>query len=93
MLLTRSRSDTRDRKGSPHSIKIIFRSQLKFIKKTGSVNYIIGCSREKLPTVLEQAQQVGIMSDEHSYIIMSPDFQTIDIDPYKHGGSTIIGKL
>lgn len=38
-----------------------------------------------------QAQQVGIMSDDHSYIIMNPDFQTIDIDPFKHGGANITG--
>ncbi|KAH9630498.1 hypothetical protein HF086_000711 [Spodoptera exigua] len=68
-----------------------FRSQLKFIKKSGSVNYVLNCARETLPIVLEQAQQVGIMSDEHSYLIMNPDFQTIDIDPYKHGGSSITG--
>lgn len=40
---------------------------------------------------LAQAQQVGIMSDDHSYLIMNPDFQTIDIDPFKHGGSNITG--
>ncbi|CAK1555309.1 unnamed protein product [Leptosia nina] len=68
-----------------------FRSQLKVIKASGSVNYVIGCSRETLPILLQQAQQVGIMSDDHSYIIMNPDFQTLDIDPYKHGGSNITG--
>lgn len=68
-----------------------FRAQLKFIKLSGSVNYLINCGKETLPLVLQQAQQVGIMSDDHSYIIMNPDFQTIDIDPYKHGGSSITG--
>ncbi|XP_045498949.1 glutamate receptor ionotropic, kainate 2-like [Colias croceus] len=68
-----------------------FRSQLKTIKASGSVNYLVCCSRDNLPLFLEQAQQVGIMSDEHSYIIMDPDFHTIDIDPYKHGGSNITG--
>ncbi|KAI8421749.1 hypothetical protein MSG28_009715 [Choristoneura fumiferana] len=46
---------------------------------------------ETLPELLLQAQQVGIMSDEHSYIIMNPDFQTIDTDPFKHGGANITG--
>ncbi|XP_034829301.1 glutamate receptor ionotropic, kainate 2-like [Maniola hyperantus] len=68
-----------------------FRSQLKTIKTAGSVNYLISCSVDKLPLVLEQAQQVGLMSDDHSYIVMDPDFHTIDIDPYKHGGSNITG--
>lgn len=44
-----------------------------------------------LSLFLLQAQQVGIMSDEHSYIIMNPDFQTVDIEPFKHGGSNITG--
>lgn len=45
----------------------------------------------KLSQFLQQAQQIGIMSDDHSYIIMNPDLQTIDIEPYKHGGSNITG--
>ncbi|XP_049872847.1 glutamate receptor ionotropic, kainate 2-like isoform X2 [Pectinophora gossypiella] len=68
-----------------------FRTQIKQIKISGSVNYIVDCSIESLPLFLEQAQQVGIMSDEHSYIIMNPDFHIIDVDPYKHGGSNITG--
>ncbi|KAL0830572.1 hypothetical protein ABMA28_002724 [Loxostege sticticalis] len=68
-----------------------FRNELKTIKASGSLNYILDCSLKNLPLFLEQAQQVGIMSDDHSYIIMNPDFQTIDIDPYKHGGSNITG--
>lgn len=72
---------------------LCLRTQLKFIKKSGSVNYVLNCARNKLPLVLEQAQQVGIMSDDHSYLIMNPDFQTIDIDPYKHGGSSITGNI
>ncbi|XP_072932711.1 glutamate receptor ionotropic, kainate 3-like isoform X2 [Epargyreus clarus] len=31
------------------------------------------------------------MSNDHSYIIMDPDFQTVDIEAYKHGGSNITG--
>lgn len=70
---------------------VSFRSQLKTIKSSGSLNYLVNCGTDKLTQFLEQAQQVGIMSDDHSYIIMDPDFQTIDINPYKHGGSNITG--
>lgn len=55
------------------------------------MNYVVDCSLTSLPQYLEQAQQVGLMSDDHSYIIMNPDFQTVDIEPYKHGGSNITG--
>ncbi|CAH2982565.1 unnamed protein product [Chilo suppressalis] len=68
-----------------------YRHQLKDIKSSGSLNYLVDTSLERLPQFMQQAQQVGIMSDDHSYIIMNPDFQTIDIDPYKHGGSNITG--
>jgi glutamate receptor, ionotropic, invertebrate len=51
----------------------------------------VDCSLQKLPQLLEQAQQVGIMSNDHSYIVMNPDFQTINIDAFKHGGSNITG--
>ncbi|KAI8421750.1 hypothetical protein MSG28_009715 [Choristoneura fumiferana] len=68
-----------------------YRSYLQTVKKSGSVNYLINCRTETLPELLLQAQQVGIMSDEHSYIIMNPDFQTIDTDPFKHGGANITG--
>ncbi|XP_023937960.2 glutamate receptor ionotropic, kainate 2-like [Bicyclus anynana] len=68
-----------------------YRSQLKTVKASGSLNYVISCGIDKLPLILQQIQQVGLMSDDHSYIIMDPDFQTIDIEPYKHGGSNITG--
>ncbi|XP_063534435.1 glutamate receptor ionotropic, kainate 2-like isoform X1 [Cydia strobilella] len=68
-----------------------FRSHLQTIKKSGSLNYLVNCRRETLETFLQQAQQVGIMSNEHSYVIMNPDFQTIDLDPFKYGESNITG--
>ncbi|CAG5028258.1 unnamed protein product [Parnassius apollo] len=68
-----------------------YRNQLKTIKMSGSVNYLIISGKENLPQILLQAQQVGIMSDEHSYLIMNPDFHTLDLEPFKHGGSNIAG--
>nr|XP_032516938.1 glutamate receptor ionotropic, kainate 2 [Danaus plexippus plexippus] len=84
--------------GEEVSIKFIqlpgdadYRSQLKNIKVSGSLNYVVICQLKNLLNLLEQAQQVGIMSDEHSYLIMNPDFQTINISPFKHGGSNVTG--
>ncbi|KPJ19820.1 Glutamate receptor, ionotropic kainate 2 [Papilio machaon] len=68
-----------------------YRIQLKSIKMSGSVNYLVISGKENLAEILLQAQQVGIMSDKHSYIIMNPDFHTIDIELFKHGGSNITG--
>lgn len=58
---------------------------------SGSTNYLLITGRDNLPEILLQAQQVGIMSNEHSYVIMNPDFQTVDMELFKHGGSNITG--
>lgn len=45
-----------------------------------------------LEQVLSHAQQVGLMSDEHSYIFLSPDLFTLDLSPYRYGGVNITGR-
>ncbi|XP_013138195.1 PREDICTED: glutamate receptor ionotropic, kainate 2-like [Papilio polytes] len=68
-----------------------YRIQLKNIKMSGSVNYLVISGRDNLAEILLQAQQVGIMSDRHSYVITNPDFHIVDIELFKHGGSNITG--
>lgn len=68
-----------------------FRSVLRNVKLSGDKNIVIDCSIEILPEVLKQAQQVGLMSDEHHLIITCLDFHTLDLDPYRHGGTRITG--
>lgn len=60
---------------------------------SGSVNYLVISGRDNLAEILLQAQQVGIMSDRHSYVITNPDFHIIDIELFKHGGSNITGNI
>lgn len=38
-----------------------------------------------------QAQQVGLMSDQHQIIITSLDMHTIDLEPYQYSGTNITG--
>ena len=40
---------------------------------------------------MTQAQQVGLMSDPHKYIITNLDMNTLDLTPYQYGGSNITG--
>lgn len=68
-----------------------FRQVLRRVKLSGDRNIIIDCSIDILPEVLKQAQQVGLMSDEHHIIITSLDFHTLDLEPYKYGGTNITG--
>ncbi|XP_077295106.1 glutamate receptor ionotropic, kainate 2-like isoform X2 [Arctopsyche grandis] len=61
------------------------------VKKSGDTRFIIDCSTEILYDVLIQAQQVGLMSDDHSYLITNLDLHTIDLEPFKYGGSNFTG--
>nr|CAD7431086.1 unnamed protein product [Timema monikensis] len=67
------------------------RETLRIIKKSGEENFVLDCSIDHLYEILTQAQQVGLMSDEHSYIITSLDFHTLDLETFQHGGSNITG--
>lgn len=46
-----------------------YRETLKEVKYSGSNNIILDCPIEVLPEVLKQAQQVGLMVAEYSFII------------------------
>lgn len=48
-----------------------FRPLLKQIKNSAEAHIILDCSTEKIYEVLKQAQQIGMMSDYHSYLITS----------------------
>jgi hypothetical protein len=39
--------------------------------------------------VLKQAQQIGMMSDYHSYLITSLDLHSVDLEEFKYGGTNI----
>lgn len=68
-----------------------YRPQLRRVKLSGDKNIIISCSIDVLPEILKQAQQVGLLSDEHQIIITSLDLHTIDLEPFQHGGTNITG--
>lgn len=54
-----------------HVITICFRPLLKQIKNSAESHIVLDCSTEKIYNVLKQAQQIGMMSDYHSYLITS----------------------
>lgn len=61
------------------------------LKKIGETFFVIDCSIDILSDVLNQALQVGLMSDSHNYLIINLDLDTIDLFPYQHGGANITG--
>ncbi|GLV43975.1 Kainate-type ionotropic glutamate receptor subunit 1D [Carabus blaptoides fortunei] len=68
-----------------------FRPALNDAKKAGETNFIIECDNGSLADILIQAQQVGLMSDTHNYIILNPDLHTLDLTPFQYGGANITG--
>lgn len=68
-----------------------YRPQLRRVKHSDDKNIIISCSIDTLPEILKQAQQVGLLTEDHQFIITSLDMHTIDLEPFQHSGSNITG--
>ncbi|CAH2241762.1 jg16326 [Pararge aegeria aegeria] len=68
-----------------------YRDVLTEAKESGYVNFIVDCPSVYLEQILSQAQQVSLMSDEHSYIFVSPDLFTLDLSRYRYGGVNMTG--
>ncbi|XP_067000033.2 glutamate receptor ionotropic, kainate 2-like [Anabrus simplex] len=68
-----------------------FRPMLRKIKRSGETNFVLDCSFERLPEILKQALQVGLLIEENSFIITQLDMHNFDLEPYQHGGANITG--
>ncbi|XP_055684020.1 glutamate receptor ionotropic, kainate 2-like [Lutzomyia longipalpis] len=68
-----------------------YRSVLRRVKLGQDIHIVLDCSARILPDVLKQAQQVGLMTDYHQFIITNPDLHTIDLEPYQYSGTNITG--
>ncbi|XP_050461364.1 glutamate receptor ionotropic, kainate 2 isoform X3 [Cataglyphis hispanica] len=66
-----------------------YRPLLKQIKNSAESHIVLDCSTERIYDVLKQAQQIGMMSDYHSYLITSLDLHTVDLEEFRHGGTNI----
>ncbi|XP_037036366.1 glutamate receptor ionotropic, kainate 2-like [Bradysia coprophila] len=71
--------------------KTNYRAVLRRVKLSGDTNILLDCSIEALPEVLKQAQQVGLMTENHQFIITTMDMHTIDLEPYQYSGTNITG--
>ncbi|GLV43976.1 Kainate-type ionotropic glutamate receptor subunit 1D [Carabus blaptoides fortunei] len=66
-----------------------YRPLLKQIKNSAESHIVLDCSTERIYDVLKQAQQIGMMSDYHSYLITSLDMHGVDLEEFKYGGTNI----
>nr|XP_018900134.1 PREDICTED: glutamate receptor ionotropic, kainate 3-like [Bemisia tabaci] len=67
------------------------RPVLRHVKDSGETNIVLDCSDEKLHEVLKQAQQVGLMGSEHSFIVTSLNLHAMDLEPFQYSGTNITG--
>jgi hypothetical protein len=68
-----------------------YRFHLRNVKTSEDKNIVICSSSENLHTILTHAQQVGLMTDQHRFLITSLDLHTIDLEAFKYSGTNITG--
>ncbi|CAH2047187.1 unnamed protein product, partial [Iphiclides podalirius] len=68
-----------------------YRDVLISAKESGYTNFVVDCPKANLELVLQHAQEVGLMADEHSYIFVTTDLFTLDLDRYRYGGVNMTG--
>lgn len=66
-----------------------YRPVLRRVKLSDDRNIIVDCSIERLPEVLKQMQQVGLMTEYHQFLIANLDAHTIDLEPFQYSGTNI----
>lgn len=66
-----------------------YRPMLVKIKKSGETHFVIDCSIETLEVLLEQAQQVGIFTEDRNFIFTNLDLHTLDLESYQYTGTNI----
>lgn len=67
----------------------LLRNLMLVLKKLSVTNFIVWCDAECSLRVLDVAQRVGLLSDRHSYIMLSLDLHTQPLADYSHGGANI----
>uniref|UniRef100_A0A1I8NN53 Glutamate receptor ionotropic, kainate 2 n=1 Tax=Stomoxys calcitrans TaxID=35570 RepID=A0A1I8NN53_STOCA len=68
-----------------------FKSVLRRVRKSVDSRLVVVGSSESVAEVLKQAQQVGIMNEDYTYIIGNLDFHTFDLEEYKYSDANITG--
>ncbi|KAK9754331.1 Ligand-gated ion channel [Popillia japonica] len=86
-------------KSNTHDIKLSqlilddrmsYRLMLNAIKKSGECHFVVVCDLLTLKRFLQQAQQVGLLTENHHYVVYNFDMSNIDVEPYQYGGCEII---
>jgi len=66
-----------------------YRPLLKDIKLEGARKIILDCDVSNIQTILQQAQQIGMMTAYNNYLITSLDLHMVELEDFKYGGTNI----
>ncbi|CAH0559162.1 unnamed protein product [Brassicogethes aeneus] len=70
-----------------------YRSTLKEVWRSGATHFMLDCSIDILEAVLRQAQQIGLMTSKHHYIITNLDLHTFELTPFTYSETNITGLI
>ncbi|GAB6032835.1 hypothetical protein CHUAL_012037 [Chamberlinius hualienensis] len=65
------------------------RPLLKEMKKNAETRIVLDCSAERLESIFEQAQELGMINHYHSYLVTSLDLHTVNMSLFKNSNTNI----
>jgi len=68
-----------------------YRPLLKEIKKSEETHIVLDCDFERIPGILEQANEIELLTDYHNYLVTSLDMDKINLEKYKDMNVNITG--
>ncbi|KAH8384049.1 hypothetical protein KR009_011866 [Drosophila setifemur] len=68
-----------------------YKSVLRRIRKSEDSRIVVVGSTEGVAELLRQAQQVGIMNEDYTYIVGNLDLHTFELEEYKYSEANITG--
>jgi len=68
-----------------------YRPLLKEIKKSEETRIVLDCDYDKISTILQQADELSLLTDYHNYLVTSLDVDKINLDAYVNHNVNITG--
>lgn len=66
-----------------------YRDVLWRVKDSGMTNILLDVSTDHIIEVLRQAQQVGLLTEHHNYLITSLDLHTVNLENFRYSRTNI----
>ena len=60
-----------------------YRPLLKEIKKSEETHIVLDCDFERIQDILDQANEIELLTDYHNYLVTTLDMDKINLEQYK----------